>query len=160
MGDAEFVAELALAFLEGTVSSSDAKLSSIYRRFDGEFESAGHFEDAIEKILTCIAIDLSQVRHSFIVKPYVFHSLCCALYHLRYGLVGFEEKTGIEPIGSFLGCASDVATNNLIALAAAHEGKDMSQYPDYVDACLAGANREKQRTARVRYLCLALQNKL
>lgn len=160
MADAAFIADLVLAMQEGVVSTSDAKLYSLYKKFDNLFPGSEDFEIKIRDIFGVITQDLSEIRGSHMTKPFALHALFCATYHNKYGLPGFEAITGIAPIDQYLGCASDRATANLIDLAAAHESKDMSRFPAYVDAMSAGSNREKQRLDRISILCHALRDGL
>lgn len=160
MADAAFIADLVLAMQEGVVSTSDAKLHSLYKKFDSSFPQAEKFESALEEIFKVIAQDLSPIRGSYMTKPFALHALCCAIYHNKVGLVGFNDATGIAPIGQSIGCSSERATANLLELAAAHESKDSSRFPEYVVAMSAGSNREKQRKERIAILCRALRDQL
>ena len=140
------------------MSTSDGKLHALYKRFDHAFPESESYERALVQIFEVIAQDLSQIRGSYMTKPFALHALCCAIYHNQVGLPGFAQLTGINPIGNALGCASDRATANLLELAAAHESKDSSRFPEYVDAMSAGSNREKQRRERIAILCRALRD--
>ena len=160
MADAAFVADLILAFEEGVVSTSDAKLHSLYSKYDNSYPESDVREKQTRHILDFIATALSEIRGTFMTKPFAMHALCCAAFHNSFGLPNFEEQTGIPPIGQPLGCLPERATANLIQLAAAHESKDSSRYSEYVESMSAGSNREKQRSARIRSLCLALRGEL
>lgn len=158
MADAAFIADLVLAMQEGVVSTSDAKLHGLYKRYDNSFPQADNFEKVLGDIFNFIAQDLSQIRGSYMTKPFALHALICAIYHNKVGLVGFTDATGIAPIGQFIGCSSERATANLLELAAAHESKDSSRFSEYVTAMSAGSNREKQRKERIAILCRALRD--
>ena len=160
MADAAFVADLILALQQGVVSTSDAKLHSLYKQYDNSFPQSDEVESALRLIFDVVANDLSSIRSSFMTKPFALHALCCAIHHNLVGLPEFSEKTGLIPIGSALGCASDRAVANLLELAAAHESKDSSRYPKYVEAMSGGSNRERQRTERIEIICLALRDQL
>ena len=158
MADAAFVADLVLAFEQGVVSTSDAKLHALYRDHDVNYAGA---EDTLARLLelfSLVSTALSGIRGSYMAKPAALHALCCAAFHNRYGLPGFQASTGIPPIGDYLGCPSDRATANLLELAAAHESKDLSRFADYVEAASAGTNRERQRTQRIVSICRALRD--
>lgn len=160
MADAAFIADLLLAFEEGVVSTSDAKLHSLYKKHDSGFPRADEMQLAIQSIFQLIAGDLSGIRGSFMTKAFAMHALCCAIYHNQLGLPGFADETGIKPIGKPLGCSVERATSNLLELAAAHESKDTSRYADYVEAMSAGSNRANQRGTRIAIICSALRDKL
>lgn len=160
MADAAFVADLVLAMEDGVVSTSDAKLHALYRKFDSSFPQAESVEALLMGIFKVIVRDLSQIRGSYMTKPFALHALCCALYHNEVGLKGFANATGIDTIGRHLGCSPERAIANLLELAAAHESKDSSRFPAYVDAMSAGSNREKQRKDRIAIICRALRDEL
>jgi hypothetical protein len=160
MADAAFVADVALAFEEGVVSTSSAKLNALYKKYDLDFPEAEGVEDVICQIFNVIVQELSEVRDSYMTKPFALHALCCALYHNKYGLPGFEGKTGVASIGDFFGCKVERANANLFQLAAAHESKDTTRFADYVEAMSAGSNRERQRMDRILILCKALRGKM
>ena len=160
MADAAFIADLMLAFEEGVLSTSDTKLHALYKRYDSNFPQADERELALRGIFKRIGHDLSGVRGSYMTKPYAMHALCCAIFHNKVGLPGFEKQTGIEPIGHSLGCSAERATANLLDLAAAHESKDLSRYAPYVEAMSGGSNRAAQRYTRIDMICRALRGTL
>ena len=160
MADAAFVADLVLAFEQGVVSTSDTKLHALYRDHNVNYASAEDMLARLLELFGLVSTALSGIRSSYMTKPAALHALCCAAFHNKYGLPGFEASTGVPPIGHYLGCPSDRATANLLELAAAHESKDLSRYADYVDAASAGTNRERQRTQRIVSICKALRDQL
>ena len=159
MADAELLTEMVLSLQQGTISTSNKHLTQLYKDFDHEFPQAQEYGTKIEATLDFIIANLSSLRGTYMMKPFVLHSLFSALTHNKYGLPGFEEKTGIAPIQSFAPNV-DTAIDGLKALASAHESKDQGDLKPYVDACSAGSNRESQRTVRVSYICRALRGEL
>lgn len=160
MADAAFVADLILAMEDGVVSTSDAKLHALYKKYDSSFPQSDVIKSHIDEIFEFLSRDLSGIRGSYMTKPFALHALCCAMHHNKSGLPGFAEASGIAPIGSFVGCSPERATANLVDLAAAHEGKDSSRYPEYVESMSAGSNRERQRRERISIICRALRDEL
>lgn len=160
MADAAFIADLVLAFEYGVISTSDKKLHSLYKIYDADFAKSAEYELVLREIFAFIAEYLSVVQDSYFTKPFALHALICALYHNMYGLPNFEETTGLGPIGVFAVGPIDTACNNLLRLSSAHEGKDLAEFPAYVEAMSEGANRERQRLVRVEYICKALRGEL
>lgn len=158
MADAGFVADLVLAMEEGVVSTSDAKLNALYKKYDDTFPNADFYEYTIVEIFNFIAQALSRIRGSFITKPYGIYALFCALYHNKYGLKGFTEITGLPPINAYIGCQLERASSNLLELSGAYENGDMHRFPEFISAMSEGSNRMKQRTERIATLCRALRN--
>ena len=98
---------------------------------------------------------------TYLMKPYVMHSLFCAAMHNKYGLPGVEEKLSFAPIHKYAR-NTEQACRNLQALALAHEEKDLEgEFGEYVWGCIGGTNREPRRVARVKLpLLLALRGEL
>jgi hypothetical protein len=160
MADATFVADLILAMEEGIVNTSDKKLHDLYKKYDATFPAAGQYEAILYEIFNFITLELSPIQSSFMTKPYAMHALCCALYHNKYGMPKVADQLGIQQIGSLINCTPQQASDNLLELAAAHEGNDLTRFPLYVEAMREGSNRERQRSVRIATLCRALRNEL
>jgi uncharacterized protein DUF262 len=159
MADAELLTEMVLALERGTISSSNKALTDLYKTYDAHFPHAVEYGQRIEDSLDFVIGSLSPLRGSYMMKPFVVHSLFSALAHNKYGLAGFEAKSGLAPINTFTPNV-EAAIDALKSLASAHESKDQGVLKPYVDACSAGSNREQQRTVRVTYICNALRGNL
>lgn len=158
MEDAEMIAEIALAMRAGIVSSSNAQLRQLYHDFNDEFPYASEWGPQIDETLVFIRSRLSGLQNSYMTKSYAFQSLVVALIHAKWGIGRIKEQTGIESIGQFC-IDEDIALDGLLALASAHETKDVSgPYGDYVEACKAGSNRAPQRTVRINSISAALRS--
>ncbi|AXF09522.1 hypothetical protein CUJ91_17480 [Paraburkholderia graminis] len=155
MADAEFISDLALAVEEGIVSTSPAKLRSLYKRNDTGFEDLQRVDERIMGAFQATLEHLSAIQDTYATKPHVFHSLLCALIHNRFGLPGAEASTGIAPSGEYFADAGR-AVESIRRLAAAHEEKDVGEFSEYVRAASEGGNRGPQRAIRVKWLCRAL----
>jgi hypothetical protein len=155
MGDAEFIADLTMAFEQGVVNTSKTNLQAMYRKYDDAFESAPQFEAKIAEVLSFIAESLSSLRGSYMIRPAAFFALCCALYHNKYGLPHFKPE-GAAPVGRFHTRPIDEVTRTLLNMAAAHETKDSAAYPIYVKAMSEGSNRATQRSDRISQILIAL----
>ena len=157
--DAELISDLALAIEEGIVSTSPAKLLSLYRKYDKTFPSRQEMDERIRGAFDVILSELSELRGTFMTRQHVFHSLVCALIHCRFGLTGVADLTGIPSPGVYFR-DRETALISLKRLAAAHEEKELGQFKDYVQAVSEGGNRATQRVIRVRWLCRALLGQL
>jgi len=155
MGDAELLADIALAIEHGIVSTSPAKLAELYKQYDFEFPTRTLFDERIRSSLDVVITALSDLQDTYMTKAHVFHSLVCALIHNRWGLPDGEETTGIRTTGEFFR-ERDAALVSLKRLAAAHEEKDFSEFASYVTAASEGGNRAAQRAVRISWICRAL----
>lgn len=160
MADAELLAEMILALEKGIVSSSNKALSDLYHKYDDVFEEESEYKTKLGEFFSYLSEQLGDLRKSYLMKPYVVHSLFCAAMHNKYGLPGLAEKLGLTPINS-MSRNSEQVLNSLQALSMAHEGKDLEgEFGEYVWGCSGGTNREPRRIARVKYLSLALRGEL
>jgi len=155
MGDAEFIADLAMAFEQGVVNTSRTNLQAMYKKYDEVFVNAPELEAKIRDIFSFIAEHLSSLRGSFMTRPAAFFALCCALYHNKYGLPNFRPNRP-APTGRFHTKPIDEVTRVLLNMAAAHETKDAAAFPVYVKAMSEGSNRASQRTDRISQILVAL----
>ncbi len=154
--DAEFVADLALAIVEGVVSTSPAKLAALYKTNDTVFADRPKMTEQIEATFDVVLADLSELQKTYIMKTHVFHSFLCALIHNRYGLPEGEQATSEASTGLFF-TDRERALTSLKRLAVAHEEKDEREFGEYVRAASEGGNRANQRAVRIKWLCRALQ---
>lgn len=156
MGDAEFVADVALALDEGVVSTSPKKLRDLYRKNDDEFAEMAAFDEKVSGTFRTIVENLSGIQGTYATKSHVFHSLICALVHNKFGLPNGQESIGLASENSYFTDA-DRAVASIRRLAAAHEEKDIGEFSEYVRAASEGGNRGPQRAIRIKWLCRALR---
>lgn len=156
MLDAEFITELAVVLDEGIVDKSERSLSQIYKRHDNAFPQEDDYRMKIDEFVRTLTVSLAPLRDTFLMKPYVCHSLFCALMQRKYGI----------PNGGSIGRSTDgvffqdlsATIDELSRLAEAHEQQDTKgKYGEYVVACLSTTHRVKQRLVRSQYLAQALR---
>ncbi|MCL6744450.1 DUF262 domain-containing protein [Kosakonia sp. R1.Fl] len=158
MGDAEFIADLAVVLDRGITSKGVAVIENIYKKYDSEFNSEAEFDEKIDYFFNLLRTDLNALRESFIMKSYAIHSLFCALMALKFGFPGsedFEEELGFTADDKFKP-DFDRAIPILMAMADAHEVQDEDgEYGEYVGACLSTTTKQLQRTTRTKELIKA-----
>lgn len=160
MADAELLAEMVLSLERGILSSSNKLLSDLYKKYDDAFADENSYRERLREFFGYVAGNFGELRNSFLMKPYVVHSLFTAAMHNKYGLPGVAEAIDLPPIGA-IAVDAEKAAAGLQALALAHEGKDLEgEFGDYVWGCTGGTNREPRRVARVKHLSLALRGEL
>lgn len=157
MGDAELIADLSMAFEQGVVNTSNTNLHALYKKYDESFAAAEAVEAIFRDIFSFIANELSSIRGSYMTRPAPFFALCCALYHSKYGLPNFKVDESMS-VGEFHTKPIEEVRTKLLNMAAAHEIKDMSNFPIYVRAMSAGSNRAAQRGDRISQILLALNS--
>lgn len=160
MADAELLAEMVLSLERGIISSSNKLLSDLYKKYDDDFATEDLYRGRLKEFFGYVADHFGELRRSFLMKPYVVHSLFTAAMHNKYGLPGIEEAIQLPKTGT-ISVDPEKAAAGLQALALAHEGKDLEgEFGKYVWGCTSGTNREPRRVARVKHLSLALRGEL
>lgn len=156
MADAELLTDCVLAIERGVVSTSPSDLRALYKKYDEAFPAGQEYIEKLRSTFEFIIEELDAVRSSYMMKPYALHSLVTALVHCKYGIADIEERWQVPPIGRF-SVNPRVSSNQLLALAQAHEAKEIDgPYGTYVWGCLGGTNRAPRRTARVAAILRAL----
>jgi hypothetical protein len=145
MADTELITEIFLSLEEGISSSSPKLLNNIYERYDENFANKEEYQNQIETAFEYVTANLTNLRNSFMMKPYAVQTLIAALIYNRYGIPSIERQLQGESIGVF--CRDPRrSAEELQTLAEAHEGKDeLGAHRDYVWGCLAGTNRAPSR---------------
>jgi hypothetical protein len=159
MADAEMIAEFAIVLDSGIVHKSSASLRDVYREYDAKFPHHDYWTEIISSFFDYVVDVFSALKGTFIMKPYVFHSLFTAMAHLKYGIPRGEEQLGVKPIKKF--CINyESAIDKLRELAEAHELQDLKgPYADYVESCLQTTTKATQRKIRTRSIIEALLSK-
>lgn len=156
MADAELISECVLAMERGIISTSSTDLTKLYRSHDESFPEAGEYSGKLRETFSFISGTLGDLRGTHMMKPYALHSLVTALIIARWGIQAVHDDFDVEPIGSFV-FDGNAARHNLMALAQAHEAKELDgKYGQYVWGCNAATNRSPRREARVMSILAAI----
>ena len=143
MSDAAFVADSILAFERGILSSSPKDLRSLYKNFDENIGHVSGYEEYLSQTFSFITEHFSELRRSFMMKPYALHSLITAMVHNKYGIPAIENELGVGSSGTFAKNPQE-AEHRLVSLALAHEAKEIEgPYRTYVWGCLSTTDRKK-----------------
>ncbi len=155
MADAEFITELALVLDRGITNKSESSLRAMYAHNDTDYPGASDARSRIGEFFEVLSGAFSPLRGTFIMKPYVLHSLFCAMVGKKYGFPNSSE-IGIEMVGSYYTKLTKTL-ENLSSLAYAHETQEVEgRYRNYVEACMSTTHRIAQRVARTRAIAEAL----
>jgi hypothetical protein len=68
MSDAEVIADIALAIEEGIVSTSPAKLLSLYRKHDKVFEARTTMDERVSGTLEVVLMNLSELQGPYFIS--------------------------------------------------------------------------------------------
>jgi hypothetical protein len=160
MNDAALITDCILAFESGIVSSSPKLLDGIYKKYDEEFVPKERYREIILHSVDYIVANFSDLRLTYLMKPYAWHSLITAMVHCKYGIQAITDEYGINSIGAF--CADPKAAGRaLLAMAHAHEARELEgPYGKYVWGCVSSTDRKPRRAARVASMLRALGAKV
>lgn len=158
MADTELLTEICQLVISGIVDKSEASLKRLYRDNDENFALNFECDELVHELLNFVRENLGEYAGSFLFKSYVFYSLCAALLYSKWGKPVIENAPASP--GTFWINARQ-AKENLLKLAAAHEGQDIKgPYGEYVAACLSTTHRVRQRRIRALWLYRALTGRL
>ncbi|HCR3202339.1 TPA: DUF262 domain-containing protein [Morganella morganii subsp. morganii] len=156
MKDAELLSEIVLSIENGIVSLSSAQLNSLYKKYDAEFATRHEYLNKITEAFSFVIAELEPLRNSFMMKSYALHSLIIALIAAKYGIAEMREDFNAEPINTFT-TDIDMARERLIALALAHEAKEVDgPYGFYVKATTSSTTKAPNRKIRTAVILEAL----
>lgn len=149
MADAEFLSDCVLAMERGIVSTNPGDLRSLYKKYDARFSNATLYRNRIRFAVEYVRDHFFDLRKSYMMKPYALLSLLTAIIHARYEIPALSQQVEVGRTGN-VSPNPNRASEQLLALAEAHETKDPSkQYAQYIWGCLAGTNGAGRRLARI-----------
>lgn len=156
MGDAALITDSILAFEAGIISSSPKLLENIYKKYDDDFSLSELYRSNIIDTVDYIVANFSDLRQTYLMKPYAWHSLIIAMVHCRHGIQAISDEYGIVSLDSY--CADPrAASRTLLAMAHAHEAKDLEgPFGGYVWGCISSTDRKPRRVARIASIFRAL----
>ncbi|EOI5777147.1 DUF262 domain-containing protein [Cronobacter malonaticus] len=156
MKDAELLSEIVLSIENGIVSLSPTQLNTLYKKHDSEFGNRQEYLNKISEAFGFIIEELEPLRGTFMMKSYALHSLVIALIAAKYGIAEMREQFNAEPINTFT-TDIDMARERLIALAQAHEAKEIDgPYGFYVKATTSSTTKAPNRIIRTGVILEAL----
>lgn len=156
MADAELISECVLSIERGIVSTSAQDLTKLYRNYDDTFQDSTEYYSILRATFDFIIAELADLRNTHMMKPYALHSLVTALIHAQFGIEQIHAEFGVASPPQFA-LNKQEAANNLLALAQAHEAKEIDgEYGKYVWGCEAAVNRAPRRYARTMSIFKAL----
>lgn len=160
MADAELIAEMVLTLESGVVSTSPKLLHDLYVRFDENFEKQEEYGTLIREFFDFVSQQLSDFKHSYLMKSYTVHTLFCAFVLNKVGLPDETSEIGLAPIGRYYKDI-DMAREQLRTLSQAHESHDIEgDFKEYVLAVEGATTRKPSRLKRIQFLAKALRGEL
>jgi uncharacterized protein with ParB-like and HNH nuclease domain len=91
MGDAEYVADLFIAMSVGIRAKERTIIDNYYRDWDETFPKRTIIEDRFREVIDIIGgIMEGNLATSGLSSTRLFYPFFCAIYHMQYGLMGFD----------------------------------------------------------------------
>ena len=92
MGDAEYVADLFVAMSVGIRAKEKKLIDKYYRDWDETFPKRTTIEERFRDVIDTIGgIMENNLATSSLSSTRLFYPLFCAIYHMQYGLIGFDH---------------------------------------------------------------------
>lgn len=155
MADAELISDITLAMIKGVTSTSPSDLRNLYKQNDESFDSSEDFRNKILSQFRIINERLPEVTKSYMMKPYSLYSLIISLIHLNHNIPEISRQIPNMARPDIIDWEN--SQNELLALARAHETKDLDgPHERYVWGCSGGTNRAPRRLARMQSILAAL----
>lgn len=140
MAEVQFMAELALAVLNGISDFSAARINSAYRTWDEDFPEATRVASRFERVFTAIAsLNDEIVRDSIFNRSPIFYSLFLAL----------DQREKIPSRKVLEGVMTEI-DSRFYAERTAGELKEMDN--EFIRACTASTQRIRSRKIRLDYI--------
>lgn len=156
MADQELLSEIFMFEKEGLFSSNPTIIRKYYKDGETSFPEGDKFSSNVREAVRFITEKMPHLRQTFMMKPYAFYTLLCAMLFNRHGVAPAEFP--YVSTGSFARNSAN-AQQRLLALAGAHEAKETDgPHKEYVAGCLGGTNRVQQRKKRFEAVLEALQS--
>ena len=152
MGDADLIAELVLVLERGLINRSESEIMKLYTRYDQNFANEETYASAILEFFDILTNNLSELRNTYLMRPYAVHSLFAARSHIRRGIPNGEQDIGYPSRGKEIRRGGGTVAS-LLEIADAHETKDVEgKYGVYVSAALSTTTKVAQRKSRTSVL--------
>jgi hypothetical protein len=157
MKDAEFLAELILAVLNGIETTSQAKLEKLYKDNNGEeFPERDTVLHHLEKGFDALR-EMPDIYGTALMKPSNAYCLLLALAHFAESIPALEHITSELPSSPIDRDTQLFQISQLSIVARdAKKGEAEGDLEEFASACRAGTNTAATRVIRFRWLFQAL----
>ena len=140
MAEVQFVSDLALNFINGLSDYSEAKLNSIYKKYDDAFPKRSQIGKRFESVFSQIAsLKPAVIRDTAFCRPPLFFSFCVALDAAPKKLKLEKVESAIYEIDAVLDSDIPLSERN-------------KREAEFCTACTASTQRIKQRRVRNSYI--------
>lgn len=92
MADAEYVADLFIAMSVGIRAKEKKLIDNYYRDWDETFPRRTSIEERFRDVIDCIGSVMGNgLATSYLSSTRLFYPFFCAIYHMQFGLNGFDH---------------------------------------------------------------------
>jgi hypothetical protein len=160
MKDAEFLAELVLAVLNGIETTSQSKLGKLYKDNEDAFSERDsvlhHLEAGFDGLR-----EIPEIHETALMRSSNAYCLVLALAHRSRPLPSLKPLTSRIKVSS-IGRDTQLYQLSVLSIVArdAKKGEITGDLETFADACRAGTNTARTRAIRFEWLFRALTTKL
>jgi uncharacterized protein with ParB-like and HNH nuclease domain len=154
MQEVELTSEMLIAEIDG-LQDKKKSIDKFYLTYDEEFAEQKRCESRFSSTIDAIEAALGDVlEDTEFVRPPLFYTLFCAVFHKTHGLPKFNAKTSGKPLTASDGHdLADALTKLSEIIAKARDDEDIpSSYTKFVTACLRSTDNIENRTTRLQVL--------
>lgn len=152
MDDAKFLADICLAFSEGIISASEARIDKIYKKFDESFDEEDLYRRNLSHAIDQVIFFKDQLGES-LIKKYQLYCIILAFIHIKNPIKSLQPIytsqglgiTNIERTREKLSYLSEAVTTG--------KWGDSKSVKDFIENSAKTTDREKQRKSRFKILC-------
>lgn len=152
MDDAKFLADICLAFSDGIVSASEARIDKLYKKFDESFEEECIYEKYISHAINQVISFKDQLGDE-LIKKYHLYCIILAFIHISYPIDALQSIYQSQGHGI---TNEERARENLSRLSeavATQNDGDSRPIREFIDNSAKTTDRERQRKKRFEILC-------
>ena len=141
----------------GIESRSVKKTKALYADHEEDFPKQKSYEKVVVGFFEMVSNNLSKLKGTYMMKPYVIYSLFCVYAHAKLGIPNGKKMLGYKPKSKFKIDSKAIA--GLRGVIDAHEANDETgRYADYVKASTKATTMSPARVTRARVLAKLLLN--
>lgn len=148
MGDQELLAHVIYGLVNGIITSSPAKLRSLYKQFNNQFEQEAAIHEAISAGLD-VVLSLREIHGTGLVRSEVFITVLWAIIHAISPVAALSPVAQSRPLRS-----RELMARNLLDLQAFMEREEDEDVPEelapFARAVKEGRNTVTSRSIRFR----------
>ncbi|MBT9613558.1 MAG: DUF262 domain-containing protein [Burkholderiales bacterium] len=152
MDDSKFIADICVAFSDGLISASEARIEKTYKSFDQDFPQEGHYESLIAGAMNDV-LAFREPLGDELTKKYHLYCLILAFVHKRNPIPSLQPIFHSDGHGVTNIQATKENLSRLTEAIASGVDSNSPVLREFIEASSKTTDRQIQRAKRFRILC-------